>query len=80
LTFERRALSVPSLFKSIKLFLFFSGGQTHLFALLLVHEFANGSLGLLIEVLQRFGVIYFGCVDLWITLEDSTPDSFFGFL
>jgi hypothetical protein len=62
------------------LFFFFSGGQPHLFALLLVHEFADGSLGLLVEICEEFGVVDFGGIDLWIALKYGAPDPFLSFL
>lgn len=49
------------------------------FSLLFVHNFSNGSLCLVIKLLQFFAVIYFSCINLWITNKNSVPNFLFSF-
>lgn len=77
LSLEGRPLGVPSLLKSLKLLLLLSGWQPHLLSLLFIHNFANSSLGFIIKILERFGVINLRGVYFWIPFEDSSPDPLF---
>jgi hypothetical protein len=73
LPFKRRPLSIPCLFQSVDLLFLLCCRQAHLLPLLLVHYLANGSLGLVVKILQRLRVVHFGRIDLFITFEDSAP-------
>lgn len=71
---ERWSFSIPGLFKCFILFLFISSWQTLHFSLLLIHDFSDRSLGLIIEILELFWVVDFGSVNLRISNKDSAPD------
>ena len=79
LTFEWRPFSIPGLLQWIELLLFFCCWQTHLFPFLLIHYLPDCSLGLIVELLQRFSIVDLGCINLRVSFEDSPPYLLFSF-